>query len=281
MSWPLLNGDWNFWPDGLSRDEAWARCAELGFDGIEVGVYSSVSELSPRHLSDYRELEQRYGIGVRAVLFSLPRERWPGGAFAVAGEGDRAVKEAVEIGARAGELGIDWIGIWDGADVLSREVSYRDAWPRLVDSIARTAAALAPQGVRVGVEYKPHELIANPDAALRLCESTGSSDVGVILDTGHALWAGEDLPVVVDMLGERLFHVHLGDSPPGVEGDLPPGRRHNFVPFFSALAGSGYRGALSLDMYGAVADGLATGEEASTEGRDYVRQSIELAGAAG
>lgn len=280
MNWPLLNGDWNFWPDGVSRDEAWRTSAQLGFDGIEVGVYSHASELSPQHLSDFRELEQRHGIGVRAVLFSLPRERWPAGAFAAAGEGDRAVQEAVAIGARAGELGIDWLGIWDGADVLSRQVSHRDGWPRLVDAVARTAAELGPHGVRVAIEYKPHELIANPDAALRLCEATGSGDVGVILDTGHALWAGEDLPVVVDMLGERLFHVHLGDSPPGVEGDLPPGRRHNFVPFFAALARTGYRGALALDMYGAVADGLATGEEASREGRDYVRQSIELAGVA-
>lgn len=278
MNWPLLNADWNFWPDGLTRDESWARCAELGFEGIEIGVYQAAEQLSEQSRGELRALEARHGIAVRAVLFSLPPDRWPDGAFATAEASGRAMDEAIEIGRRAGDLGVDLVGIWDGADLLNRATNYQSAWPRLVESFARIDEALAAEGVRIAVEYKPFELISNPDAALRLCEAVGTESVGVILDTGHALWAAEDLPVVVDMLGNRLFHVHLGDSPPGSEGDLPPGRRHNFVPFFAALANSGYRGPLSLDMYGAVAAGLATGEEASREARDYVRASIGLAG---
>jgi sugar phosphate isomerase/epimerase len=278
--WPLLNADWSYWPDGLGRAEIWERCAALEFDGIEVGVYSADQELSADRVAEYRRLQERFSIEVRAVLFSLPRANWPQGAFSSREHAPQAVREAIEIGRRAAELGLDLVGIWPGADVLGRSVRYQDAWPRLVESFAEICEALGPSGVRTAVEYKPLELVSGPDAALRLCESVGSPSLGVVLDTGHSLWAADDLPVVVDMLGTRLFHVHLGDSPPGAEGDLPPGRRHNFVPFFAALGRSGYAGAMALDMYGSIADGTVTGEQASREGRDYVRGCIELSGTA-
>jgi sugar phosphate isomerase/epimerase len=279
VTWPLLNADWNFWPEQAGREAAWERCAELDFDGLELGVYAAGEELSGERLAELAALEARHGIGVRAVLFSLPPARWPEGAFSSRTHAGRAVGEAVEVGLRAAELGLDAIGIWPGADVLAQDTTYGDAWPRLVESFARVDARLAGEGVRTAVEYKPFELVSGPDAALRLCENVGSETIGVLLDTGHALWAAEDLAVVVDMLGARLLHVHLGDSPPGAEGDLPPGRVHDFVPFFGALARSGYGGALSLDMYGAVADGIAGAGAASREARDYVRGSIELGGA--
>jgi sugar phosphate isomerase/epimerase len=278
MSWPLLNADWSYWPDGLARSEIWERCAALGFDGVEIGIYSADRELSADRIDEYRTLQGRFGIAVRAVLFSLPRERWPSGAFSSREHAPHAVREAIEIGTRAGELGVDLLGIWAGADVLGRSVSYQDAWPRLVESMSEIDSALHSTGIRTAVEYKPFELVSGPDAALRLCDNVGSTSIGVVLDTGHSLWAADDLPVVVDMLGTRLFHVHVGDSPPGAEGDLPPGRRHNFVPFFAALGRSSYTGGLALDMYGSIADGIVTGDDASREGHDYVRRCIELAG---
>ena len=280
MTWPLLNADWSYWPEGISRAEIWDRCAELDFEGIELGVYSADEQLAPERIREYRWLQERSSIDVRAVLFSLPPGRWPQGAFASREHAPQAVREAIEIGGRAAELGLRFLGIWPGADVLERSVRYQEAWPRLVESFAEIDEALGPIGVRTAIEYKPGELVSGPDAALRLCESVASDSVGVVLDTGHSLWAADDLPVVVDMLGERLFHVHLGDSPPGAEGDLPPGRRHNFVPFFAALNRVGYRGAMALDMYGSIAEGIVTGDDASREGRDYVRACIELAGAA-
>jgi sugar phosphate isomerase/epimerase len=280
LTWPLLNADWSYWPEGVGRAEIWDRCAELEFDGIELGVYSADEQLAPERIREYHELSQRSSIGVRAVLFSLPPARWPQGAFASRDHAPQAVLEAIEVGRRAADLGLELLGVWPGADVLRRSVSYQDAWPRLVESFAEIDEALRRMGVRTAVEYKPGELLAGPDAALRLCESVASDSVGVILDTGHSLWAADDLPVVVGMLGAKLFHVHLGDSPPGTEGDLPPGRRHNFVPFFSALTRPGDTGAIALDLYGSIAEGNVTGDEASREGRDYVRTCIDLAGAA-
>jgi sugar phosphate isomerase/epimerase len=175
-------------------------------------------------------------------------------------------------------LGVETIGVWPGADVLDRQTPYQEKWATLVASLGEVARVLKDRGTRLAVEYKPHELVANADSALRLCDSIGSPNIGVLLDTGHALWAAEDLPIVVRMLGSRLFHVHLDDTPGDIDRDLPPGRHHNFGPFFEALATSGYRGLLSLDMYGAVNDAVATGQEASREARDYVRAAIATAG---
>ena len=128
------------------------------------------------------------------------------------------------------------------------------------ESIWTVSAALGFDG------SKPLEMHGNAHAAMRLCEAVGSPALGVLLDTGHALWAGEDLPVALHLIGDRLKHVHLGDTSGPVEADLPPGWHHDFTAFMTAIDEIGYRGAMSLDMYGAVEGGVLSSEAASRYG---------------
>jgi len=79
-------------------------------------------------------------------------------------------------------------------------------------------------------------------------------------------------------LGERLVHVHLGDSGGDADADLPPGAEHDFVPFLGGLAASGYAGALSFDLCGSVLAGTTTGAQASEHGLDHLRGALAMAG---
>ena len=273
----LVNADWNFWPDGFDRFAIWRACAQLGFEAIEVGVYSADDELAPAAMSDIISLAAETGLGVQAVLFSMPAARWPDGGLASPHESGRAVAGIIETARRAADLGAEVLGVWPGADRTTaggRGALGTDGWARTLDALDAVATAAEPLGLAVAVEYKPGQLVGGADDALRLAEALDRPAVGVLVDTAHALAAGEDLGSLPGRLGDRLVHVHLGDSAGDADADLPPGAHHDFGPFLAGLAASGYRGALSFDLYGSVESGALTGSDASAQGLGYIRKTL-------
>ena len=123
--------------------------------------------------------------------------------------------------------------------------------------------------VRVALEYKPQTAVETAQQALALCDDV--EGLGVLLDTGHAFAVEEDPADVVERLGDRLLHVHLGDAAPGGgDDDLPCGRLHDFAAVVAALDASGFAGTASFDLYGAVTDGGLTSLAAVRESYDHV-----------
>ena len=268
----LLDADWNFWPDGLAPPAIWATCAELGFEGIELGVYDPDVELSPSRVAEAASLARHHGVAVRAALFSMPPARWPDGALASAEQAPAAVRAIVETGRRAADLGAEVLGVWPGAD---RRTGGGDTWARTADSVAAIVDGVAPLGLKVAVEAKPGQVVGGTEDVLCLCREVGHARLGVLLDTAHALAGGEDLDALPERIGAGLFHVHLGDSAGGdADADLPPGAVHDFAPFLAALDRAGYAHALSFDLYGAVSTGRLTGEAASRQGLAHVRAAL-------
>jgi sugar phosphate isomerase/epimerase len=263
----LLNADWNYWPEGHSAEVIWSSSAALGFDGIELGVYDADDQLSPERVATYQSLAEQHGLPVGTVLYSMPPTRWPEGGLGNAAQAALAIEQAVATARVGGEaFGCSVLGLWPGADTLDRSTRPADVWPTMVTSFRAITEQVADLGMEVAVEYKPLEMLANADAALRLCDAVDHPALGVLVDTGHALWVGEDLPVVLHLVGDRLKHLHLGDTPGPVEADLPPGWHHDFTAFMVAVDEIGYSGAMSLDMYGAVEEGVLGSEAASRYG---------------
>jgi hypothetical protein len=113
-------------------------------------------------------------------------------------------------------------------------VSFKNAWNWMREGIADCVDAAADAGLKLAFEYKPKEtrnfsLVANADTVLRLIDQVGSSNLGVLLDTGHAMYAKEDLPTTVEKLDKTLFHVHLCDNYGDWDDDLAPGVVHDTV----------------------------------------------------
>ena len=268
----LVNADWNFWPEGSPPPTIWAECADLGFEGLELGVYDPDIELSPVRVAEAATLSARHRIGARAALFSMPPSRWPGCGLASVEHRAEAVRAIVETGRRAAGIGATVLGVWPGADLPA---GGPDDWARTAESLAAVADGTRSLGLTVAVEPKPGQLVAGTQDAIRLCEEIGDPGIGVLLDTAHALAAGEDIEALPERIGTRLLHVHLGDSDGGdADADLPPGSVHDFGPFLAALQDSGYQGALSFDLYGAVSAGGCTGREASRLGLAHVTAAL-------
>ena len=250
-TWRLTDADWNSWPDGTLGPEHVRQTAALGLEGVELGVYDAAVELAPERLAALPA-----DVPVTDVLLSLPVERWPAGALS--GEVDRLVEQVRACAQVCRERGLPVLGLWPGADPVGAEV---------VAGLRRVVQAAGD--VRLALEYKPDTAVATAAEALALCEQVPG--LGVLLDTGHAYALGEDPAQVVELLGDLLLHVHLGDAElGGGDDDLPCGRLHDFGTFVAALDATGYAGTASFDLYGAVSNGLMTGEQAVRESRDHV-----------
>jgi sugar phosphate isomerase/epimerase len=261
-AWRLCDADWNHWPDHLDDEAVWAAVSAGGFEGVELGVYQAAEDLSPDRIDRVERLARSSGVPVTMLLLSLPAERWPSGALAGPTPGLVADQARATAEVAAG-LGLGTVGVWPGADQPDSDGASVTAGARQV------VDAVAPTGVRVALEYKPGTAVATAADALALCEAVPG--LGVLLDTGHAFAAGEDPAEVVGRAGGLLWHVHLGDAAEGnADDDLPVGRLHHFGAFTAALDGTGYTGAASLDLYGAVCAGVATGAEAAAESRAHL-----------
>jgi sugar phosphate isomerase/epimerase len=278
MTPSLLNADWTYWPEERSAQHIWASSKAIGFDGLELGVYDPNEQLSEERVATYRDLVDRHGLPVGTVLYSMPPTRWPDGGLGNPVAAPEAIEAAVASARIARDaFGCSVLGLWPGADILDRETRPVEVWATLVDSFCQLTDRVADLGLDVAVEYKPHDILANVEASLRLCDAVDHPALGVLVDTGHALWVGEDMPVVLHQVGDRLKHVHLGDTPGPIEADLPPGWHHDFTAFMVAIDEIGYTGAMSLDMYGAVDEAGMSSEYASRFGYDTMTMATARA----
>ncbi len=264
-AWRLCDADWNHWPDGLDDAGVWAAAAAGGFDGVELGVYRAEDELAPHRVERVQALVRSTGVPVAMLLLSLPADRWPEGALSLPATATAVAAQALATARTSVELGLGTIGLWPGADPPGGPA----AAEALSQGLGQVAEAVAPTGVRIALEYKPGTAVASATEALALCDAVPG--LGVLVDTGHAFAAGEDPAEVVIRSGDRLAHVHLGDAAEGnADDDLPVGRLHDFGPLLAALDATGYAGAASLDLYGAVCAGTATGVAAASESRTHL-----------
>jgi L-rhamnose isomerase len=173
------------------------------------------------------------GLRLEALNLRFP-PTFAAGAFANADAALRAaaVQLAVDGCRKAAALGADQLVVWpqyDGYD-LHFQVDYAAAWQHSVEAFGAVAAA-CPPGVRVALEFKPTDaqarfgLVASTAAALLLVQEVGAPNLGLALDLGHLLMAGENPAQSVAMAARagRLFGVHLNDAHArlGAEDGLP------------------------------------------------------------
>ncbi len=156
----------------------------------------------------------------------------------------------------AAEVGCNMITVCplaDGFDYAFQS-DYTRTWRWLLDGIGQ-AAAHRPD-VRVSLEYKQsetrsHVVLPNAGVALAACLQIGLPNVGVTMDIGHALYAGESPAQSVALLAQagRLFLVHVNDNYRNWDWDMIPGSVNpwDLVETMLYLDDLGYQGWLTSD----------------------------------
>lgn len=231
--------------------------SRLGFDGIELGIFNPEKDCSNEEIRRENELLQLYKLQVPSLYVDIAGH-WPLAAFTHPDSKIR--REVVQLFKTSTEtakaLGTKMVGISPDCDGFPHPmgVPFQNAWNWMKEGLSDCADAAADAGLKLAFEYKPKEtrnfsLIANADALLRMIDQIKSNSLGVLLDTGHAMYAKENLPTTVEKLDKALLHVHLCDNYGDWDDDLVPGTVHDFSEFFETLKKVGYKGFVGLDIY--------------------------------
>ncbi len=161
--------------------------------------------------------------------------------------------------------GVD-IMLWlahDGYD-YPFEDDYNQRYSWLIEGLHEIASHRSD--VNVTIEYKPadphiYEYVSTAPKALCICNEVNLPNMGIILDYGHALVAGENPAESVSLINryKRLFHVHLSDNYCKTDDDFMPASLSVWrtLEFFMQLQDVGYDGYYVLDIWPPRMDGIA------------------------
>lgn len=253
-------------PRGLAEKLALAAQVE-GVRGVEAVYPFDFQDMS---YESYKDLLDQYDLVVSSVNVNIKSEpKFHQGALTSIDPGIRAeAVQYIKTGMDwAAELGTDLVTVCplsDGHD-YPFEINYRDAWRRLVEGYGE-AAAYRPD-VELSIEYKQSEprarvIVPNAGTTLLLCEQIGLDNVGITIDTGHALYAAETTAQAIALAADsdRLSLIHINDNYRNWDWDLMPGTV-NYWDWLEALLmldEVGYDGWLVSDVFPARTDPVKT-----------------------
>ncbi|MBV9812383.1 MAG: myo-inosose-2 dehydratase [Acetobacteraceae bacterium] len=148
--------------------------------------------------------------------------------------------------------------------VADRPVMTEAEWPTFLDRLGRLGDWMAGEGVRIAFHHHMGTVIEKAHEIDRLLEGTPPS-VGLLFDTGHLHFAGEEPAATARRWAQRINHVHAKDVRPDVlelvrrerrsfldavvEGvfTVPGDGCIDFDACLAPLAEAGYRGWLIVE----------------------------------
>jgi inosose dehydratase len=99
--------------------------------------------------------------------------------------------------------------------VADRPVMSEAEWPVFLERLGKLGDWMAGQGVRIAFHHHMGTVIEKAHEVDRLMEGTPKS-VGLLFDTGHFTFAGDDPAAVARKWARRINHVHAKDVRPDV-----------------------------------------------------------------
>ncbi len=227
-------------------EERAAYLAQLGYDGIELGVREphklDVANLQ-RILAAYRLTVPAIGTGQvfveEQLSFTDPDPTIRARALA-------RLETHLELATRFDPPPVVIVGLIRGGKVLpgvAREQAY--AW--MVEAITTLARLARARGLGLAIEpinrYET-EWVNTVADALALIADIGADNVGILFDTFHANIEEPHIEESLRACGARLYHIHLADS-----NRWYPGAGHlNFASIFATLRAMNYTGWVSAEI---------------------------------
>jgi xylose isomerase len=256
----------------FSIAELFGRVAQIPqVTGVELVGTWHVTDKNVKELKGHLE---EHGLKLVSIIPDhFGQMKWKYGSFAAKDPAIRkeAVAHTKEMIDAAIELGGDLISLWpgqDGYDYLF-QADYMQERDWFAEGL-REVCRYRPD-VRISLEYKPkeprtHSYLSTAAMSVLMAQETGTDNIGVTIDFGHALNAYETPAESVALLkryGNRLFHVHMNDNFRHWDDDMIVGSVHTIetLEFFYWLKRTGYNGWLSIDQYPYREDGLAAVRE--------------------
>jgi sugar phosphate isomerase/epimerase len=172
-------------------------------------------------VKEMRDALDEEGLVAGAVCLRYP-SKFARGAMnhpdpALRNEAIELTKEAAEV---ATELGCDEVVIWSAFDGYDYpfQVNYNEKWDQLVAAFQDLCDSFP--NINFSLEYKPTDentrffTVPTTGAALQLVDEIDRPNMGLTLDVGHMLMAGENPGQSIAMVGRKrkLFGIQLNDG---------------------------------------------------------------------
>lgn len=256
----------------FSKPEMISKAAAIpGIKGIElVGTW----DITEDNMLDMHKLLADAGLSCVSIIPDLfSRKMWGNGSLSAKDPTIRqqALKEIHSACRIAIEMECPLVNLWFGQDGYDYPLTadYRQQRAHLMEGIS--TVAMEYPDLRFALEYKPkeprtHSFHARAADTLLMAMETDLENVGVCIDVGHALMAGENVAesaVLIQHYGEKLFHMHFNDNYRTWDDDMIVGSLHT-VEYFELLfwlRESGYEGWYSMDLYPYREDGVGAVHE--------------------
>ncbi|WP_417812473.1 sugar phosphate isomerase/epimerase family protein [Thalassospira alkalitolerans] len=214
------------------------------------------------------KLTQDSGLAVSAVNVNIKtEEKFKDGSFTSRDAGIRAetvayIKQAMDHSVTLGANMVTVCPLIDGWD-YAFQVDHQKQWAWAIECIAE-AAAHNPE-VKLSIEYKAfetrnHVILPSMGKTLHFCDRVGAANVGVTMDVGHALIAGECPAAEMAMANDagRLFYVHFNDNDRQADWDMLPASVHLWqtLETLHYMRRIGYDGWVAYDVFNRVGDNV-------------------------
>jgi xylose isomerase len=203
---------------------------------------------------------KRNNLTVIGITPEIYNREFSKGAFTNPDLGVRA--RANEVCNQAAELvrrfGASYVKLWPGQDGWDYpfQVDHGDLWKKSVEGVGELASQ--NPDLKFVIEYKPREprVHMSYDSMARTLlgiEAMDAPNVGVLLDFGHSLYAGESPADAAQLAIDhgRLFGMDVNDNLRAWDDDLVAGTVHpvELFEFFYTLRKNNWEGVWQLDQF--------------------------------
>ncbi len=241
-----------------SLEQTLALAQRCGYGGVDFSI-SEAAQLADAHGIDWlRNLFARHNA--RPGNWGLP-VNWQGDDW------EEGVERLPALAQVAQELGALRTSTWCPSFSETRPFDENFEWHR--ERYGRIAETLLPYGVRLGLEFIGPKTFPPPDTfhfindmpgMLRLCEASGTGNVGLLLDAWHVHTSGGSMSDLESLSEENVVAVHVNDAPEGLTLDTYMDRDRrlptetgviDLAGFMQRLDAMGYDGPVTCEPFSA------------------------------
>lgn len=247
--------------DKLDLATALKSLGQAGYDAVEICLERA--ELAPEKITretaaSVRELALRAGLVIHSISFHGDTLPWS----------ERAAGQKIAVQAAA------WFGTRTIV-VNTPPTGEGIPWSALREHFAALSRQAGEVGVTASVEPEPGLMVATVADGLRLLDEVDSPALAVNLDVGHAFLTEGDVVAAIGSLAGSIAHVHFEDMCRAEHRHLIPGQGDMpLADVVVALWDAGFRGVLTVDLFGPYDEPTAVAVEALRATRAVVREAM-------
>lgn len=230
----------------------------------EIPGYSAVEVVYPYETKDasvLKSLLEKHGLAVSAINVNVKGEpEFVAGGITSPRKDVRRkaigfITEAMDFAAEVGVNRVTCCPLGDGFE-FPFQTDYRQAWTHLCDAFGEGAGHRSD--VVLHIEYKPKEtrrhcFVGRATDALCLIHDVGAKNLGVTIDYGHSIYAGEHPAEALSILHHsgHPYYIHINDNDKTWDWDFFTGSHTllEYVEFVYYMKEFGYDDYVTSDTH--------------------------------